>query len=142
MHSLNGERQHNLFYDHFPADIEALLLGTQESWNAGQEWEKRGVWSISFTFQVLWTNWAREVQALLEQFVRLGHLGLATVEPSGTQILRKYLGLGAVVGLGLSYRTAFNLQLPHRAASAFCQAQRSERFSCREGIWEYQPTLT
>lgn len=88
------------------------------------------------------TNWAREVQALLEQFVRLGHLGLATVEPSGTQILRKYLRLRAVVGLGLSYRTAFNLQLPHRAASAFCQAQRSERFSCREGIWEYQPTLT
>lgn len=43
---------------------------------------------------------------------------------------------GSGVGLQLSYRRTFNLQLPHRASLALVVGLRSERFfSCR-GTWE------
>lgn len=58
----------------------ALLLGTQENWNAGQGKEEREKWRV---FP------AKEVQASsLELSVRLDHLGIAALEPSRMERLR------------------------------------------------------
>lgn len=69
-----------------------LFFGTYKSWNAGHVQEEQ---AVLLTVQVLRPSGAREVQAPWKKSVRLDHVGLATLEPSGMLILREHLGLAS-----------------------------------------------
>lgn len=67
------------------------MLGIQGSWNVGHGQEKTGC--VLQCLGSMRPSGAREVQAALEQFVKLDLLGLTALVPSRMQIPREYLKL-------------------------------------------------